>query len=142
MLVVTMRTRRKLFWPVLALATLFVALSSGCGWVQWERSFETGMKRAATQRRRAVVQFYSAINGDCLEMDRNVFTDPEVQDLMRNFVAIRLDSVLNNNLAQNFNVQTVPTFFVIRPDGQIAGSASGLMEAEKFRIFLIKYSYN
>ena len=137
-----MRQNRKFLWPALLLATLSVTLGSGCGSIQWERSYEAGLKRAASQRHRALLQFYSAVDGDCLEMDRKVFTDPDVQDLMHNFVAIRLDSVLNKKLADQFNVQTVPTFFVIRPDRQIAGSASGGMDAEKFRIFLIKYSYN
>lgn len=138
----TMRQNHKLLRLALLLAAMIVGCASGCSSIQWERSFEAGLKRAATQRRRALVQFYSAVDGDCMEMDRKVFSDSDVQDLMHNFVAIRLDSVLNRKLTEQFNVQTVPTFFVIRPDGQVAGSTSGVMDTEKFRIFLIKYSYN
>ena len=134
--------RRKTVGPAVLLAMLTVTLGSGCSPIRWEHSYETGLKRAARQRRRALVQFYSTVNADCLEMDRKVFSDPDVQELMHNFIAIRLDSVLNKQLAQQFNVQTVPTFIIIRPDRQIAGSTSGAMDAEKFRIFLIKYSYN
>ena len=137
-----MRQNRKLLGPILLLAILSIVLGSGCSSIQWERSYEVGLKRAATQRRRVLLQFYSAVNGDCMEMDHKVFTDPDVQDMMHNFIAIRLDSVLNRKLAEHFNVQTFPTFFVIRPDRQIAGSASGGMDAEKFRIFLIKHCYN
>jgi len=137
-----MRHNHKLLWPILLLAGLSVAFESGCGSIQWEHSYESGLKRAASQRRRALLQFYSAVDSDCLEMDREVFTNPDVQDMMKNFVAIRLDSVLNRKLAEQLNVQTIPTFVIIRPDRQIAGSASGGMDAEKFRIFLIKYSYN
>jgi len=133
---------RKLLRPAVLLATLSVALGAGCSPIQWERSYDAGLKRAARQRRRALVQFYSAVNSDCLEMDRKVFSDPDVQELMHHFVAIRVDSVLNKKLTKQFNVQTVPTFFVIRPDRQIAASTSGKMDAEKFRIFLIKYTYN
>ena len=136
-----MQVNRKLLGPAVLLATLSVVLGSGCSPIHWERDYDAGLKRAARQRRRALVQFYSAVNTDCLEMDRKV-SDPDVQELMHNFIAIRLDSVLNKQLAKQFNVQTVPTFFVIRPDRQIAGSASGKMDAEKFRIFLIKHSYN
>ncbi len=137
-----MQVNRKLLGPAVLLATLSVVLGSGCSPIHWERGYDSGLKRAARQRRRALVQFYSAVNTDCLEMDRKVFSDPDVQELMHNFIAIRLDSVLNKKLAKQFNVQTVPTFFVIRPDRQIAGSMSGKMDAEKFRIFLIKHSYN
>jgi len=137
-----MQVKRKLLGLTVLLAILSVALGSGCSSIHWERSYEAGLERAARQRRRALVQFYSAVDPDCLEMDRKVFSDPDVQDLMHNFIAIRLDSVLNRQLATYFNVQTIPTFFIIRPDRQIAGSESGAMDAEKFRIFLIKYSYN
>ena len=53
-----------------------------------------------------------------------------------------VDTVFDKELAKYFNVQATPAFFVIRPDGQVVASHSGKLEAEKFRIFLIKSSYN
>jgi len=117
-------------------------LIAGCGAVQWQYSYDKAKREAAQQRRRMLVEFASAASMDCHEMDAKVFTNAEVRQLMQRFVAVRLDSVFHRDLARQFNVQTTPTFFVIRPDGQVVGSLAGKMDAEKFRVFLIKYSYN
>ena len=114
----------------------------GCGPIQWETSYDKGMRRAMDQRRRVLVEFVSRMSPDCADMDMNVFSEADVQKLMQKFVAIRLDTVFDKELAKYFNVQATPAFFVIRPDGQVVASHSGKLEAEKFRIFLIKSSYN
>jgi len=126
-------------------AALLVAASTplvaGCSSVRWGYDFEEGMRKAAQERRRAIVQFYS-LNRACHEMDREVFTEAEVQERMQEFVPIRLDYHLNRRLAEQFGVQVVPSFIVFRPDGQPAGSHAGKMDADKFKFFLITYRYN
>ena len=74
-------------------------------------------------------------------MDRTVFTDGEVRKLMRQFVAVRLDPVLHKRLAATWEVQEVPSFVVIRPDGSVGGKHDGKMTAEEFRFFLINHVY-
>ena len=45
-------------------------------------------------------------------------------------------------MADQFGVQTVPTFVVIRGDLTVAGSVVGKMDADKFRGFLIKHMFD
>lgn len=137
-----MNKRRSAGNLIVAAGLFGAALAGGCGPVQWEYSYEKGMRQGMQQGRRVLLHFSSTVSMDCREMDAKVFADPDVQQLMQKFVAVRLDTVLHQGLAKQFNVQTVPTFFVLRPDGQIVGSHVGGLDAEKFRIFLIKYSYN
>ncbi len=127
---------------VTAMLGAIVAGAAGCGSIQWETSYDRAMRRGIEQRRRVLVQFASTVSTDCREMDLKVFTDSEVQRLTKNFVPVRLDTVLDKKLADHLGVSVVPSFYVIRPDGQVVGSHAGKMDAEKFRIFLIKYSYN
>lgn len=120
-----------------------IPLLAGCSSVRWEHSYEAGLAKAARQRQRAVVMF-DALNPDCLEMDRKVFSDREVQEVMKQYVPIRLDHVLNHKLAERFNVQVAPTFVIVRPDvvrpeGVPVGLHAGKMDATKFKYFLIKY---
>lgn len=128
----------------LAVAVLLAlsGLVAGCGAVRWETSYDTGMRQAMEQRRRVLLQFVSTVSPACTDMDLHVFTDSEVRRLMKNFVPIRLDTVIDKDLTRHFNVPTTPAFYVIRPDGQVVGSQIGKLDAEKFRTFLIKYSYN
>ena len=135
--------RRKCSKILIVLAALAACdLIAGCGSIQWQYSYDQGRREAAQQRRRMIVEFASTASMDCREMDAKVFSNPDVRQLMQRFVPVRLDTVFHRDLARQFNVQTTPTFFVIRPDGQIVGSYAGKMDAEKFRVFLIKYSYN
>jgi thioredoxin-related protein len=114
----------------------------GCGPIQWQTSYDKGMRQAMEQRRRVLLEFVSRVSPDCTEMDMRVFSDAEVQKLMQKFVAVRLDTMFDKELTRYFNVQATPSFYVIRPDGQVVAAHSGKMDAEKFRVFLIKSSYN
>ncbi len=114
----------------------------GCGSIRWETSYDQGMREAMQKRQRVLLQFASSMNADCREMDADVFPDPEVERLMRSFVPVRLDTVLDRELAKHLGVREVPAFYVIRTDGQVVGSHIGKLDAEKFRAFLIKYRFN
>ncbi|MHC4441355.1 MAG: thioredoxin family protein [Planctomycetota bacterium] len=126
---------------VIAIGAL-ISLLAGCSTIQWEHDYKKGVRRAAQLRKRVLVQFHSNVNPDCIEMDRKVFTDPEVQKLMGEYVAVRLDYLLNKKLADDLDVQIVPTFLVLRHDGAIVGSHVGKMNETKFKYFLIKQRYN
>jgi len=123
------------------LLAVAVSLVAGCGSVHWEHNYQKGVTRAAQLRKRSLIQFYSPLDADCLAMDREVFSNPDVQKALNEFVAIRLDYMLNKRLADDLNVQVLPSFFVLRPDGRIMGSYSGRMDEQKFRIFLLKQRY-
>ena len=114
---------------------------SGCSSVAWERNYQAGLQQAVQQRRRALIQFMSAWNAETHEMEE-VFADPKVQHLIANFVPIRVDAVMDKTLADQYGVQALPTFFVVRPDLTVAGTAVGRMDADRFRMFLIKHTFD
>ncbi|UCD27607.1 MAG: thioredoxin family protein [Planctomycetota bacterium] len=118
-----------------------IPLLAGCGGIHWEHDYTKGLRRAAQLRKRVLVQFHSNVNADCMEMEQKVFNNSEVKELITEYVAIRLDYYLNKQLADDLNVQVLPTFFVLRSDGAIIGSHGGKMDKEKFRYFLIKNRY-
>jgi thiol:disulfide interchange protein len=109
--------------------------------VAWESSVEKGMNRAAAEQRPALLEFHSAWNEGCRKMDFEVFPDEEVQASLQDYVPIRLDYHLNRDLADQMGVQTLPAFFVFRADGSLAGSHQGVMDADKFSYFLIRYRF-
>ncbi len=75
-------------------------------------------------------------------MDFKVFTDSKVQEMMREFVPVRLDLYLNRARAKELGVESVPAIVVIRPDGTIAGTTTGKLTPEALRLFLIKNRFN
>ena len=138
----TMIPKTRSIRRVIIVIGALIPLTAGCSTVKWEHDYKKGVKRAAQMRKRVLLQFHSNINPDCMDMERKVFTDPEVQKLMGEYVAVRLDYLLNKQLADDLDVQIVPTFLILRHDGVIVGSHVGKMDETKFKYFLIKHRYN
>ncbi len=126
-----------------AIMVLLVTLATGCSQVEWEHSLDKGIQRASVTGRRALVEFYSPFNNQCQQMEKEVFSDPEVQKIMGRFVLIRVNRDLNKQAAENFNVVVLPTYIVLRPGQngmEVVGQRTGLLDKETFRLFLIKNS--
>src|SRR5687767_4121181 len=113
---------------LMAVAFALIGIAGGCSPVRWERSYEAGIQQSVQSGRRALVQFHSHMNSDCREMDDEAFADPDVQRTLQNFVCIRVDDVLDRKLAQQFGVQVLPSFYIIRPDMTVAGQQSGKLD--------------
>jgi len=129
------------YWMCLT-AVLLGGLLAGCSGIAWETSYESAMRTAAMERKRVLLVFMSATNIDCMEMERTVFSNESIQDLMGRYAAVRLDPLLHRDMARELNVQTLPAFMVVRPDGQLVGGAQGKMDIDKFQVFLIRHLFN
>lgn len=126
----------------LGLACVLSALLAGCGPINWEHDPQTGLRQALQNRQRALIEFTTGIDEGASQMDSEVFSDPDVQNLMKKFVAIRVDTNLHQSLVEHFSIQKTPAFVVVRPDLTVADIHQGTMDADKFRLFLIKNSLN
>ena len=125
---------------LVALLCLLGGLPGGCAWVHWEFDHQAGLRKAVKNRQRALILFTRGFDTGANQMDREVFSDPDVQHLMRYFVPIRVDAGLNPRLVEQFGVKGTPAFVVVRPDLTVAAVQEGKMTAEQFRHFLIKNS--
>lgn len=130
----------KAFAAMLSAALLLTA--TGCGFVPWRYDFDGALRSAAARKQRAVVLFTSADSEAAREMDMRTFSDAKVQNLMREFVPVRLDYHFNKQRAEQMGVTQPPAILVVRPDGTVAGSEEGYLDAEALRLFLIKNRYN
>jgi len=125
-----------------ALASALLGLGSGCTGVNWEHDQEAGLRKAAKNRQRAVIEFVSGFDEATSKMDKEVFADPDVVRLMQRFVPIRLDVGMDPKLAEQFGVKQTPWFVVVRPDMTVSGTSQAIMKPDQFRLFLIRNSLN
>lgn len=134
--------RRARTWATAALSLGLLTLASGCTSIDWHLDQQAGLRKAVDNRQRAVIEFVGTFDDATRKMDSDVFSDPDVVRLMRNFVAIRLDAATHKDLVEKFGVQATPAFVVVRPDLTVSGMQQGYMKADQFRLFLIRNSLN
>jgi hypothetical protein len=126
----------------LILVSALAAACTGCLGVNWELSQQAGLRKAAQNNQRAMIEFVSTFDSATSRMHDEVFSDPDVLRLMQRYVAIRLDAGLNKQFAEQLGVTQTPAFFVVRPDMTVSGSYQGVMKKDQFRLFLIRNSLN
>lgn len=78
--------------------------------------------QAKQQHKFVLVDFYADWCLSCKEMERVVFTAPQVKSLMSHFVLLRADVTANDHqdraLERQFHVIAPPTFLFFAPNGQ------------------------
>jgi thioredoxin-related protein len=120
------------------------ARSSSDQGLAW-RDFGRGLSEAKAQRKRILVDVYTDWCGWCKRMDRDTYSEPEVQKyLSRTFVPVRLNAEAPTRvgykgneysyrqLASGFRVTGYPTALFLESDGTHIVSAPGYMKATDF----------
>ena len=78
--------------------------------------------QAKQQHKPVLVDFYANWCLSCKEMERVVFTAPQVKSLMSHFILLRADVTANDDqdkaLERQFHVIAPPTFLFFTPNGQ------------------------
>jgi YHS domain-containing protein len=95
------------------------------------------MARAEREQRPLFLHF---VGHDCqpaVQMANEVFVQPNViAHLNANFVMVRINASENAVLAQKFDVKSIPTDLILKPNGMLIYRRTGGISAERFSEFL------
>ncbi|HDJ37681.1 MAG TPA: thioredoxin family protein [Methanosarcinales archaeon] len=81
-------------------------------------SYDEGMEIAQEQNKPVMIDVYTDWCKYCKELDRVVYTDPDVIDLADQFVCIKFNADKHRDLAVKYNpTGRVPTIVFLRSDG-------------------------
>ena len=70
---------------------LAVSLFLGASGVEWQKDLDQGLLAAKQQKKPVMLDFWATWCKACIDLDRDTFSDPAVQDELRRFVSVKLD---------------------------------------------------
>jgi hypothetical protein len=105
----------------------------GCSRVFWRPDLGGGMRLAAERNQVVVVAYWSALNEDCMRMEDQVFSNPEVVKALGGTVPVRISALTSQRFAEDYGLTVVPSFVVFGPDGGVLRVAQGYMDEARFR---------
>lgn len=100
--------------------------------IAWARSFESGLAQARRNREAILLSFHAPDSGWCEKLDAETFTDPQVIELSRRFVCVRVDRETDTAIVARYAVTTFPTTLVLDPLGRVLAQIPGYLPADRF----------
>ncbi|MCL2028993.1 MAG: thioredoxin fold domain-containing protein [Deltaproteobacteria bacterium] len=97
-------------------------------------SLTEALRLAKDQDKMVMIFFWADWCGYCIQIRREVFSDPAVREVFdRNFLAVSVD-VENDpeKLARKFRIRPLPTLIFLKSDGEPAGFWPGAADRETF----------
>ncbi|HEY7160887.1 MAG TPA: thioredoxin family protein, partial [Acidobacteriota bacterium] len=127
--ILTMKFLTTLYIAVLLLS--FCSISSASTWVT---DFNKALTEAKQDSKPIFVDVYAEWCTWCHKLDKEVYSDPKFTEYMKNYVLARIDSedgAQGTNVAQKYDVDSLPTMIVLSPQGKILDRITGFMTTPK-----------
>jgi thioredoxin-related protein len=102
------------------------------GELAWASNFEAGSKLARQTHKMMLLSFHAPGCGWCEKLDAETFTDPQVVELSRRFVCVRLESDLDDEVAQRYTVFEYPMTLITDPQGRTMAQLPGYIPPDRF----------
>jgi len=107
------------------------------GSLEWTWNDYSGMlKEAQRSHKFVLIDFWAVWCKECNEMEINEFSNPEVSDLLRKFVLLKVDVDEMPHLKAQFSIGGMPTIVVVDAQGNECGRVVGYQNAQQLKSFL------
>jgi thiol:disulfide interchange protein DsbD len=93
--------------------------------IQWSDYSDKELEQAVVEARPLLMDFYADWCIPCKELDKLTFSQPEVVEMSRKFVMVKVDLTSSSNitairLKDQYKIKGVPTLVFLKPDGSEA----------------------
>jgi thioredoxin-like negative regulator of GroEL len=119
---------------VLVLAVVLTCFSGASLAGTWVTDFNKALAEAKQYSRPIFVDVYAEWCTWCHKLDKEVYSDPKFTEYMKNFVLAKIDSEdggQGSNIAEKYNIDSLPTMIILSSDGKLLNRISGFMTTSK-----------
>lgn len=102
----------------------------------WSGNLDSALARAGRDYQPVLVLFSSPGCSWCERLKSEVFPDPEVAALLRNFVRVEIDISEDQTTAAQYQVRAVPAIRILNAAGQLQNGVNGFLPAAAFQDLL------
>jgi len=89
------------------------ALSTGIAW----EPYVAGMAIAKHERKPVLIDFRAPWCGWCVKLEKEVFAEPSVVALSREFVCIKVEATMRRDIADHYRIRSLPQAVLLGPSG-------------------------
>ena len=104
--------------------------------INWGNDLRVAQAAAKADNTAVFVAFIGQGCPYCTRMEREILTDAKIEQSVNRFVPVRLDWMDVPNLAARYEVNGVPAYRVIMPDGEMIARTAGYQPVQQFMQFL------
>jgi thioredoxin-related protein len=124
-----MRAAFKVFIFLLAGLMMFSQVAVA---INWGRNLDSALRKAAAEGKLVMVDFYTEWCGWCKVMEKNTFSNSEVNSLASKFVCVKVDGDRSRDLVRKYNIKGYPTTIFLNEKGMAIERVTGYLPPDQF----------
>lgn len=124
----------------ITLFLLLLSLNMSAG--NWIKDLEEAKKLSLGTNKLMLVDFWASWCGPCRKMDKESWSDPEVQKIMTNYIPVQVDIDRDKINAAKYGVRGIPFVFIMDGNGEVVFKSMSYMPREEVLELLKKYAVN
>ncbi len=114
--------RSAAMFSIYVLGCLGAVYAAAPATLQWQTNLEDAKRIAAQTNRLVLVHFWAPSCKPCLELEKNVFSQPQVQQFIdARFVPIKINADDAPTTTKRYGISRLPTDLILTPGAQIVG---------------------
>jgi len=98
----------------------------------WEDSLDKALVRAQKDTKPVLIEFFMTWQQWCRVFDEKTLSDPDIVNLSRKFVCVRVDAKEASDLVRKYGVKSYPTVVFLNPRGETIHRIIGYVAARPF----------